>query len=682
MDKMRMESPDLTQRRIDAIGNLFPSCITETVGSDGTIRRAVNFDMLRQILTDDAIAGDEAYEFTWVGKKAAMVEASRPIRMTLRPCVADSHNWDSTQNLYIEGDNLETLKLIQESYLGKIKLIYIDPPYNTGHDFIYRDTFSHSQSIEESQMGMFDEETDNKLFENTVSNGRFHSDWCSMLYSRLLVARNLLSSDGMIVISIGHHEMVNTMQICNEIFGERQVVCVTVQTSGGKPSGGFNFLHEYLIWVVPEEFSAYAVSNWGGKDRSPFEGLTLSTFDKTQRPNQTYPIFVNEDGTFAGVGKSLQELIDSGEYTGEKIDFPYDYSVAPAGTTAVWPVTAKGKQCVWRQIPERIRGDWEKGYIKITPNKSEGSGNKYSIQYLPSGVIKKVEQGELEILGHEDGAPTLVFGKNQTVGGQVPTIWTEKSFFTVNGTQMMKQLFPEAAKIFDYPKPVDLLLDIIQACTTDDDIVLDFFSGSATAAHAVMAVNAMDGKHRRFIMVQLPEALDAKSEPFKLGYRTICDIGRERLRRAGEKVVNEAGLLGEGIDCGFRVLRLDTTNMKEVYYSAGQYNQTMLSGLTSNIKEDRNDLDLLFGCLLEWGLPLTMPYSSEKCSGCTIHTYNGDDVMACFDVNVPEIVIREMASRHPLRVVFRDSSFASSPERINVEEIFKLLSPNTSVKVL
>lgn len=681
MDKLKMETPDLTQSNIEKLAALFPACITEARAEDGKLKKAVNFELLRQMLSDAVLEGDEAYEFTWVGKKAAIVEANRPIRKTLRPCPEESVDWDTTENLYIEGDNLEVLKLLQESYLGKVKMIYIDPPYNTGNDFIYRDDFAMSGEEYSEESRQVDEETGDRLFKNTDSNGRFHSDWCSMMYSRLLLARSLLAKDGIVVISIGHQEYINLIKICNELFADKQVIGITVQTSGGKPSGGFNFLHEYLIWVVPDNFAANAVSSWGGKERSPFEGLTLSTFDKTQRPNQTYPIYVREsDGTFAGVGKSLQELINSGEYTGSKSDYSYDYSIAPEGTVAIWPVTAKGKACVWRQIPSRIKSDWEKGYIKITPNSGEGNNNKYSIQYLPSGVIDKIEQGKLEIIGHEKNVPTLIFGDNQTVGGQVPTIWNQKAFFTVNGTQTLKDCFPEVAKVFDYPKPIALLTDIIQACTSGEDIILDFFSGSATTAHTIMKLNSEDNMRRRFVLVQLPERTEPNNDAERLGYATICDIGKERIRRAAKKIAEENP--GKSFDSGFRVFKLDSTNMTDVYYSAGEYDQAMLSMLESNIKPDRTDLDLLFGCLLEWGLPLSMPYTSEQIDGCTVHTYNNGDLIACFDENIPDSVVKAIAKRQPLRAVFRDSSFADSPSKINVTEIFKLLAPDTRVKVI
>ena len=336
-----------------------------------------------------------------------------------------------------------------------------------------------------------------------------HDKWLCMMYPRLKLLQKLLADDGCLIISISYHELHNLVNLLREIFGTKQIVTVTVQTSGGKPSGGFNYVQEYLVFVVPADFHANALDFCGGNNRTPFEGLTLSTFDKTQRPNQTYPIFIDENGVFAGVGKSLQEQIDDGSYTGEKADFPYDYSIAPQGKVAVWPVTAKGKQCVWRQISGRLQVDWEKGYIKISKNKSGSNQNQYSVQYLPSGVIKKIKDGELEVLGHEDGVPTLLFGENQTVGGQVPTIWAEKAFFTVNGTQTLKNIFPESPKTFDYPKSVALIESVVQAITKDADIILDSFAGSGTTAHAVLNMNKADGGHRKFILVEMMDYADS-----------------------------------------------------------------------------------------------------------------------------------------------------------------------------
>ena len=408
---------------------------------------------------------------------------------------AGVNNEKISENKIIHGDNLLALKSLLPEYEGKIKCIYIDPPYNTGNEeWIYND------NVNDPRIKKWLGEVVGKEGEDLSR----HDKWLSMMYPRLKLIQKLLKDDGALVISISHHELNSLISICKEIFATKQIVTVTVQTSGGKPSGGFTYVHEYLIFIVPKDFKANSIDLWGGKNRSPFEGLTLSTFDKTQRPNQTYPIFVDkETGNFVDVGKSLQELIDEGLYTGEKSDFVYDYSIAPEGTVAIYPVTANGKECVWRQISQRFKSDWEKGYIKISPNKSAKSLNEFSIQYLPSGVIKKIQSGELEVIGTEDNAPTLKFGANQTVGGQIPTMWTEKAFHTVNGTKMLKAIFPEAAKVFDYPKPVDLITSIIEATTSENDIILDSFAGSGTTAHGVLNLNFHKGGNRKFILIEM-----------------------------------------------------------------------------------------------------------------------------------------------------------------------------------
>lgn len=398
--------------------------------------------------------------------------------------------------MIIHGDNLLALKSLLPKYEGRIKCIYIDPPYNTGNEgWVYNDNVNDPRI--------------KKWFGEVVGREgddfSRHDKWLCMMYPRLRLLQKLLRQDGCMMISIGYHELNNLIQICKEIFSTKQIVTVTVQTSGGKPSGGFNYLHEYIVFIVPIDFKANALDWWGGNSRTPFEGLTLSTFDKTQRPNQTYPIFINtKDGSFAGTGKSLQELINEGAYIGNKEDFEYDYSIAPEGTVAVWPITSKGKQCVWRQIAGRLIQDWEKGYIKISENKNAISPNQYSVQYLPSGVIEKIEKGELEVTGKEENVPTLTFGDNQTVGGQVPTIWNEKPFFTVNGTQELKQVFPESSKLFDYPKPVELISSVIQIATAEGDVVLDSFAGSGTTGHAVLSLK---GK-RNFILIEMMDYAD------------------------------------------------------------------------------------------------------------------------------------------------------------------------------
>ena len=674
MNKPKFESPDLTAQNIDRIATLFPNCVTETVDEKGKLKRAINFELLKQMLSPDVVDGDEAYEFTWVGKKAAIAEANKPIRKTLRPCIEESKNWDSTENLYIEGDNLEVLKLLQESYLGKVKMIYIDPPYNTGNDFIYADDFMRSQEEENEQMGMFDED-ENRLFKNTDTNGRFHSDWCSMIYSRLMLARNLLAKDGVVAISISYNELHNLMKICQEVFGGYQVFSVSVQTSGGKPNGAFNISNEYVVFAVPQQYKPTPTEEDMKEYSSPYHGMNLATFNQTERPNQTYPIFINDKGVLVGCGKTLQERIDEGSYSGTLADFAFDYSEAPEGSYAIWPVTAKGDPCVWRLIPSRLMNDWKKGYIKIARQSGSSPNATFSVQYLSGGIIEKIESGEFKTykVSEDTDIPTLEVENYKTAGSEIPSVWTDKNYYTSKGNDEIKSLFN--GKPFSYPKPLALVKYIVKRTTQDEGIVLDFFSGSATTAHAVMQLNAEDGGHRKFIMVQLPEPCDETSEAYKAGYKNICEIGKERIRRAGEKIKAESPMTTQDLDIGFRVLKLDDTNMKDVYYAADDYSQDMIAGLESNIKDDRTDLDLLFGCLIDWGLPLSLPYRSEQMDGCTVHTYNGGDLIACFDANIPESVVKTIAKRKPLRAVFRDSGFASSPEKINVFEIFKLYMP-------
>ena len=466
----------------------------------------------------------------WIGKdKVINHHNDVPYRVLEKKYTFDSsgmHKEDDyvSDNMIIHGDNLEALKALLPKYEGKIKCIYIDPPYNTGNEgWVYND------NVNDPKIQKWLGEVVGKEGEDLSR----HDKWLCMMYPRLRLLQKLLHPNGALAISIGFHELHNLVAICKEIFSAKQIVTVTVQTSGGKPSGGFNYLHEYIVFIVPNDFNANVLEWCGGKQRSPFEGLTLSTFDKVQRPNQVYPIFVNnEDGSFVGVGKSLQELIDEGVYTGEKKDFEYDYSIAPAGTSAIWPVTSKGKDCVWRQISSRLQKDWEKGYIKISKNKNEMSQNGYSIQYLPSGVIKKIQKGELQVTGHEEGVPTLTFGTNKTVGGQVPTIWSEKAFYTVNGTNLLKGLFPERQKAFDYPKSIDLISSVILALSDEDDIILDSFAGSGTTGHAIMKINDEYESKRKFILIEMgdyandltAERLKRISNDYQVGKETVEGI--------------------------------------------------------------------------------------------------------------------------------------------------------------
>ena len=613
MDKIKFESPDMTAQNIDRIAALFPNCVTEMPDENGKIKRAVNFELLKQMLSPDVVDGDEAYEFTWVGKKAAIVEANKPIRKTLRPCVAESKDWDNTENLYIEGDNLEVLKLLQESYLGKVKMIYIDPPYNTGNDFIYADDFMRSQEEENEQMGMYDED-ENRLFKNTDTNGRFHSDWCSMIYSRLMLARNLLTDDGVIFISIDDNEYSNLKEICDEVFGSQCFLATLVwkrRASSQLDKSKCSTDHEYVLAYVGKDFKAFrgidkdykGYSNPDNDPRGPWTTGDLTVgMTGDMRPNQYY------------------DLVDP--KTGKVYKPNYNR--------------------VWSYIPESMAQLIAENRIVFPEDTSKRP-------------MKKRFASELD----SDTNPQ--------------STWMDSVGMNTEGTKQMYDLFGKA--FFSYTKPESLVKTLSLQATKKDSIILDFFSGSATTAHAVMQLNAEDGGHRKFIMVQLPEKCDEASEAYKAGYKNICEIGKERIRRAGDKIKSESPMTTQELDIGFRVLKLDDTNMKDVYYAPDDYDQGMLAGLESNIKDDRTDLDLLFGCLIDWGLPLSLPYKSEQIDGCTVHTYNDGDLIACFDTNIPESVVKEIAQRRPLRAVFRDSGFASSPEKINVFEIFKLYMP-------
>ena len=662
MDKLRMETPDLTQANIEKLAVLFPSCITEVRGEDGKLKKAVNFELLRQMLSDVVLEGDEAYEFTWVGKKAAIVEANRPIRKTLRPCPAESVDWDTTENLYIEGDNLEVLKLLQESYLGKVKMIYIDPPYNTGNDFIYRDDFDMSGEEFSEGIGQIDEETGNRLFRNTDSNGRFHSDWCSMIYSRLMLARNMLTDDGVIFISVDDNEVDNLRKICDEVMGESCFVdCITWNKRVPKNDNkGIGNIHEYILVYVKNSQSARQFLMVKDGVNNVFEFILtmkkrrlpipeaekeLKQFYAKRGYDRGITLYCNLDDNYEPWGKINMSWPNADTF-GPRYDVLHPKTGLPAKVPDRgwrWNEATLSSQVDYEHTVERYDGSFICGNLWFAKDENTQPS---SIKYLKD-VSRMLLRSIVSL--KSDG------------GIEVEKIFDGKSFFS-------------------YPKPTSLLYLLIDSIIEKDGIYMDFFSGSATTAHAVMQLNAEDGGYRKFIMVQLPEPCDEKSEAYKAGYPNICEIGKERIRRAAKKIA--ADNPGKSFDSGFRVFKLADTNMTDVYYSAGEYDQGMLDHLMSNIKSDRTDLDLLFGCLLEWGLPLSMPYTSEKIEGCTVHTYNDGDLIACFDENIPDSVIKEIAKRQPLRAVFRDSSFADSPSKINVGEIFKMLAPDTRVKVL
>lgn len=625
MEKMKMESVNGVERNLLAIENLFPNCITETINEAGEPVRTVNFDILRQLLSNQVIEGVEKYEFTWPGKKAAMVEANKPIRKTLRPARDKSENWNNTENIYIEGDNLEALKLLQESYLGSIQLIYIDPPYNTGHDFVYRDNFLQSMDDYEDETGSLDEEG-NRLFINTDSDGRFHSDWCSMMYSRLELARNLLSNDGLIFISIGDEEVDNLRKIADEVFGEA------------------NFRNQIVVRRGAKSLQAQ-FDTWDKLGQGLEYLLFYSKSSSYRFPKQMKPLDEKKPGGWNNHWRGTDRPTMRYELFGYKPD--------------------RGQ---WRWSQERSLQAID-NYKRMLSETGMKEGN-VSQEVIDAWYEKQKDKPDLLRKAANGKAEHYIAPTSETL---LNSSWVD---MLIGSSSEIGQLF--GTKVFDTAKLTSVIKRILQFAP-NNAIIMDFFSGSATTAHAVMQLNAEDGGTRKYIMVQIPEETPEKSDAYVAGYKTICEIGEERIRRAAQKVKEETGAT---IDYGFRVFTIDDSNMKDVYYSADEYNQNLLAFLESNVKEDRTDMDLLFGCLLEWGLPLSLPYSSEKAGNCTVHTYNDGDLIACFDENIPEDVIKNIARRQPLRAVFRDSSFAGSPAKINVGEVFKLLAPDTRVKVI
>lgn len=591
------------------------------------------------MLSGNIEEGKESYEFTWPGKKESMAEAHRPTRMTLRPATEESLYWATTKNIYIEGDNLEVLKLLQESYLEKVDLIYIDPPYNTGHDFIYPDNYKMSDERYNNISQYYNEDGNiNFTRENSGSSPKYHSDWCSMIYPRLILGRNLLSERGIIVISIDENEIANMRKICDEVFGDSRFVAQITLLCNPKGRSQDKYVancHEYLLIYskttldkgslsIPktdEEIAGdYILSDEGG----PFRELELRNthreFGKFNRPNLWYPIYVNDRGeVFLNSQPNAQE---------------------------VFPIWEDGFEGCWTWGKEKA---YENSSL-LSAKKVKGYWKIYRKSYAYDGENKPLKM--------------------------VKSIWNDKSFFTEKGQKAFDLLFDEKNKLFQSPKSVDLIKQCIQMSRKRDAIILDFFGGSSTTAQAVVEMNKEDNGTRSFILIQLPIEVDENSQAYKSGFKKISDLGKERIRRVAKYLDNCK------VDTGFRVFKVSSSNMKNIYYSLDDYDQNLLSFLESNVKEDRTDLDLLFGCLIDWGLEITKPHFIETIGGCSIHSYDGEALIACFNESIPEVVVREIASRQPLRAVFRDSGFENDAARVNVAEIFKLLSPDTEVKVI
>lgn len=625
-ERLDLQSADGAQLNLDALYQIAPSCFTEaTDPKTGKIKRVVNFDVLRQLLGDDTVEdAPEAYEFNWVGKQEARAEVLRPINKTLRPVKEDSVDWDNTQNLYIEGDNLEVLKLLQKSYLGKVKMIYIDPPYNTGNDFVYHDDSSRSQEEEDLAAGNIDE-LGNRYRKNTDSNGRFHSEWCSMIYARLMVARSLLKENGVIFISIDENEITNMSKICDEVFGRENFIDTLHWKKKKQPSFLAKHTAKVMEYVLVYAKSANSLEKLSTETLSDAtkKVINISNAECTRHFKSNVRVKIGDNG-----------ILPKGRYRIKTMDVEYlqDVHYENGYTTNEVDVVAR-----FSVSQDKIDNYIDNDLLFITANK---------------GLRRDVSEEEK---GNRKSITDLLlsdYGDNQESDNE------------------FKELFEN--KYFDYTKPINLIYNFVKSNFTDNEVVLDFFSGSATSAHAVMQLNAEDGGNRKFIMVQLPEKTPEDSEAFIAGYKNICEIGKERIRRAGKKIKEEHSE-AKDLDTGFRVFRVDESNFEDVERTPKEYNQDQLDLFLNNVKGDRTDLDLLFGCMLDWGVKLSLPMSSEEVDGKMIYTVNDGDLVACFADKVTDKVVKAMADKQPLRVIFRDSCFEQDADKINIYETFKQL---------
>ena len=628
MDKLKMHSVNKVDENVAKIGELFPNCVTERKNENGEVEYAVDFDMLRQELSSVVVEGnEERYQFTWPDKKKAVLAANAPISATLRPCREESVDFDTTQNLYIEGDNLDVLKLLQETYLGKIKMIYIDPPYNTGNDFVYNDDFSENAEEYLANSGQYDGEG-NRLVQNTESNGRFHTDWLNMIYPRLKLAKDLLSDDGAIFISLDDGEADNLKKICNEVFGAdnfRNTILVRRRIKSLNSQFADNGLYsmnvgfEYvLVYSKSPQFLMKALRM--KKENASAKGRWDVFWSNADRPTMRYDVLGFTPST--GQWRNSKEKADIAVSNYQKYQAEYEDKMT---------------------LEEYYQRTGISDFIRRIPN---GTGKNGGVQHwvAPSDTMLRTSN------------------------------WTDIE---------VSQIGKEIDVPFDNPKSKNLLMELIKLVKmSSDDYVLDFFSGSATTAHAVMQLNAEDGGQRKFIMVQLPEATDPKSEAYKAGYKNICEIGKERIRRAGKKIKEENPLTTQDLDVGFRVLKLDSSNMKDVYYTSDAYSKDMFDMLADNIKEDRTPEDLLFQVMLDLGIPLSSKIEESVIAGKKVFKVEDNYLIACFDSNLTEETIKAIAQQHPYYYVMRDSSMANDSVATNFEQIFATYSPDTDRKVL
>lgn len=638
-----MMSMDKVQANIEKIRVLFPNAVTEVL-RDGKPALAVDFDVLKQELADTLIDDRELrYQFTWPDKQKSILLANTPISATLRPCKEESVDFDNTQNLYIEGNNLEVLKLLQETYLDKIKMIYIDPPYNTGTNLIYKNDFSIltenylSHSNQFNDLGM-------KLVQNPESNGRFHTDWLNMIYPALKVSKDLLADNGYITIAIDDNEVYNLKKICDEIFGEFNYIgtIITRCNPQGRNKNNIDPVHEYHLVYAKNILSLGLLKI--SKEGSEYGYLMRSGTNsrKSERPYRFYPLLVR-DGNVSVITENEYSRIYNPE-TGFDEEYIEELSVkyTALGYKFVLPFSKDGEAKVWQRQYSRVK--------------------KECATYI-------YENGQIKVPGEDNRTPI--------------SLWAEEKYSNVAyGTNNLKKLFESDKIPFDFSKSIFTVKDLISLGTSQDDLIIDFFPGSATTAHAVMQLNAEDGCTRKFIMVQLPEVCDEKSEAYKAGYKNICEIGKERIRRAGKKIKVENSEKAQSLDIGFRVFKLDSSNMQDVYYKPEEYSQTLLDNLQDNIKPDRTALDLLFQVMLELGKPLSAKITQKVIAGKSVFNVDDGDLIACFEDNITTEVVKEIAKEKPLYAVFRDSGLSSDSVAVNFEQIFATYSPNTKRKVL
>lgn len=651
MDKLKMHTPNKADDNFKKLAELFPNAVTETINENGEVVRAIDKDVLMQEIACTVVDGnEERYQFTWPDKKKSVLLANAPINKTLRPCREESVDFDTTENLYIEGDNLEVLKLLQETYLGKIKMIYIDPPYNTGNDFVYEDDFAQSTDEYLANSGQYDEDG-NRMVQNTESNGRFHTDWLNMIYPRLRIAKDLLTDDGVIFISIDDNEVTNLQKLAAEIFGEANVLACfpRVTKKAGKTTEAIAKNHDHIIVC--------------SKNPSPTLYLPKHTDDGFK--------YSDEFEETRGKYKLNQTLdYDSLQYSAS-LDYPIEIdgrTIYPGGSYEKYLERQKGHHAradwAWRWSKELFEFGLANGFIVV---KHYNDYSRIYTKTYQNATIKKVGKNF-----------SIVYSERTRAISSLEFI--ENEFSNDNSKKNLLSIFETS--VFDYSKPVSLLSRLAAFSTAKDDIVLDFFSGSATTAHAVMQLNAEDGGHRKFIMVQLPEKTDEKSEAYKAGYKNICEIGKERIRRAGRKIKEDSPLTTQGLDIGFRVLKCDTSNMKEVYYNPAEYEASLFSSLEDNIKEDRTPEDLLFQVMLDLGVLLSSKIEETTIAGKKVFNVEDNYLIACFDNDVTEETIKAIAKQKPYYFVMRDRSMANDSVATNFDQIFATYSPDTVRKVL